>query len=83
MNSCTGLFGKIFGHKYVTAYNTEQKGEFISDQHKLDLVGRIVNQLVKAIRPPYRKQTVAAIYCTRCGNLLDHSKKNRNQQITE
>lgn len=65
MNKCKGIFGLIFGHKFVHNYNTEES--FPDRPIKLD--GAVYPEdLVNSFKQT--KETYVNSVCSRCGSCV-------------
>lgn len=64
MNECKGIFGKLFGHKFVEAVDTFDAELSTEQLAELNKLAETTGAWETAV--PFRVR-IAAVYCKRCG----------------
>lgn len=77
--TCNGLFGLIFGHKYVPIYDkdeeqitTDDKVKLTQAAHQLCVTYEMERELMAGISKPKRTTIIyKGHYCKRCGDMKE------------
>ena len=77
INQCYGIWGKIFGHKYIPRYSTKRTTDKIPI-YKFDATGSVLSTHFDSIRgiiETYAETTKTYTHsiCIKCGDIIERN----------
>ena len=75
-DDCSGIFGKIFGHKYLAAYDIKES----CANPPIDIKIKNSDERLQDVLQKYRdvERTYKGHVCKRCGRKLDKAQDNND-----